>query len=55
VLWFAIGFLIGSSIVLPIGLIVLIRQFINSNPEMRESAKKAVSERATQLINRVLK
>jgi hypothetical protein len=36
-------------------LIFLIRKFLSANPEMKDAAKKAATDRATQLINRVLK
>ncbi len=36
-------------------LILLVRKFCDANPEIKAAAKKAATDRATELIDRVLK
>jgi hypothetical protein len=36
-------------------LIFLVRKFCEVNPEMKDAAKKAATDRATQLIDRLMK
>ena len=35
------------------GLIVLVRKFCDANPEIKDAAKKAATNRATQLVDRI--
>jgi hypothetical protein len=53
--FFAIGLVVVWTVSLLAALIFLIRKFLGANPEMKDAAKKAATDRATQLINRVLK